>query len=125
MNPAEVYILKQEEPYRSIMLQLQAIIEAVVPEVELLFKWGCPFFYANGIPICFLNQSKDYVDFAFWHREKLTEYNELFVTTNRTLVTSFRFRSPKNIEDDAVVYILQKQLEINTNPFTLVRKKRS
>ena len=43
MNPAEAYILRQEEPYKSILLQLQAIIEAVVPEAELLYKWKIPF----------------------------------------------------------------------------------
>jgi len=85
LNPAEEYILKQEEPYKSIMLQLQAIIEAVVPEAELLYKWRIPFYYCNGIPLCFLNQSKDYVDFAFWHREKFVKYTEYFVNSLYTI----------------------------------------
>ena len=122
MNPAEAYMLRQEEPYKSIMLQLQTIIEAVVPEAELLFKWKIPFYFCNGIPLCFLNQSKDYVDFAFWHRDQMQEYTEHFVTTNRKTVTSLRFKSVDDILDDAIVYVLKRQLEIDTNPFKLIRK---
>ncbi len=122
MNPAEAYILKQDEPYRSILLQLQTIIEAVVPEAELLYKWKIPFYYANGMPLCFLNKSKDYVDFAFWHRDQLQEYNTLFVTTNRKTVTSLRYKNVDDINDEVIVYVLKRQLEINTNPFKLIRK---
>lgn len=125
MNPAEAYILKQKEPYKSILLQLQAIIEAVVPEAELMYKWKIPFYFYKGIPLCFLNQSKDYVDFAFWHRELITKYTEHFVTTNRKTVTSLRFKTVDDINDDVIVYVLNRQLEINTNPFKLIRKPKS
>jgi len=123
MNPAEAYILKQEEPYKSILLQLQSIILAIAPEAELLYKWRIPFYYNIGIPICFLNQSKDYVDFAFWHRKRLTEYNEHFVTANRKEITSLRYKTVDDINDEVVVYVLQKQIEINTNPFKLILGK--
>lgn len=124
MNPAEAYILKQEEPYKSILLQLQAIIEAVVPNAELLYKWRIPFYYSKGIPICFLNRSKDYVDLAFWHFEKLEKYTEYYVGTNRKSIRSLRFKSVEDINDEAVVYVLQKQLEIGTNPFKLILGKK-
>jgi hypothetical protein len=126
LNPAETYILKQEEPYKSILLQLQAIIEAVAPNAELLYKYRIPFYYHNGFPICYLNQSKDYVDLAFWHGEQLKKYREYFVTTNRKVVTSLRYKSVEDINDEIIVYVLQRQLEINTNPFKLILKpKRS
>jgi hypothetical protein len=126
LNPAETYILKQEEPYKSILLQLQAIIEAVAPNTELLYKYRIPFYYHNGFPICYLNQSKDYVDLAFWHGEQLKKYREHFVTTNRKVVTSLRYKSVEDINDEIVVYVLQRQLEINTNPYKLILKpKRS
>ena len=99
MNPAEAYILKQNEPYRSILLQLQSIIGALAPDGELLYKWRLPFYFANGIPLCFLNQSKDYVDLGFWHHDKMYKFNE-----------------------DFVIYVNKKQLEINSNPYKLVRK---
>lgn len=120
MNPAETYILKQDEPYKSILLQLQTIIEAVAPDAELLYKWKIPFYYCNGIPLCFLNQSKDYVDLAFWHFNQMDEHTEHFVDANRKSIRSLRFKSVEAIKDEVIVYVLQKQLEINTNPFKLI-----
>ncbi|WP_439151681.1 DUF1801 domain-containing protein [Winogradskyella sp.] len=122
MNPAEVYILKQSEPFKSILLQLQAIVEAVAPNAELLYKWKIPFYYCNCIPLCFLNQSKDYVDLAFWHFNKMDEFEEHFTDANRKSIRSLRYKSVEDINDEVVVYVLQKQLEINTNPFKLILK---
>ncbi len=123
MNPAEAYILKQEEPFKTILLQLQAIIESVAPNPELLFKWKIPFYYNNGIPLCFLNQSKDYVDLAFWHFDQLDKFNEHFVDANRKSIRSLRYKSVEDIDDEVIVYVLQKQLEINVNPFKLILNK--
>ena len=120
MNPAEAYILKQNEPFKSILMQLQTIIEAVAPDAELQYKYSIPFYYNNGFPICYLNQSKDYVDLAFWHGEKLDQYREHFVTTNRKVVTSLRYMRVEDIKDEVVVYVIQQQLEININPFKMV-----
>lgn len=125
MKPAEAYILNQKEPYRSILLQLQSIIEAVAPNAQLLYKWRIPFYYCNGIPLCFLNHSKDYVDLAFWHFEKMDQYTNYFVDTNRKSVRSLRYKSVDDIHDEVVVYVIQKQLEINLNPFKLIRSNKS
>ena len=125
MNPAEEYILKQEEPFKSILLQLQTIIEAVAPNAELLYKWKIPFYYCNDIPLCFLNQSKDYVDLAFWHFDKMDEFTELFTDANRKSIRSLRYKSVEDINDEVVVYVLQNQLEINTNPFKLILKPKT
>lgn len=121
MKPAEAYILNQKEPYRSILLQLQSIIEAVAPNVQLLYKWRIPFYYCNNIPLCFLNQSRDYVDLGFWHFEKMDQYTNYFVATNRKSVRSLRYKSVDDINDDVVVYVIHKQLEINSNPFKFQR----
>ena len=124
MNPAEAYILKQQEPYKSILLQLQAIINAVVPEAELLYKWKIPFYYFNGIPLCFLNQSKNYVDLGFWHFDKMEKFTVYFVDTNRKSLRSLRFKTIEDINDEIVMYVLQKQLEMNTNPFKQILKSK-
>jgi hypothetical protein len=124
MNPAESYILNRDEPYRSILLQLQSIIEAVAPQAKLKFKWRIPFYYHNNIPICYLNQSKDYVDLAFWHGDKLSEYGHHFVTTNRKAVTSLRYRKVDDIDDAVVVYVIEQQLKIDTNPFRIVLRQK-
>lgn len=121
MNPAEAYILKQEEPYKSILLQLQSIIEAVLPEHKLLFKWRIPFYYNNDLPVCYFNKSKDYVDLAFWHGDKLTAHRKHFVTENRKSVTSLRYKSVEEIHDEVIMYVIKEQLRININPFKLTR----
>ncbi|TCK66845.1 uncharacterized protein DUF1801 [Winogradskyella wandonensis] len=121
MKPAEDYILNQEEPFKSILLQLQSIVEAVLPEPELLYKWRIPFYYNNDLPVCYLNQSKNYVDLAFWHGDKLTKYRKHFVTENRKSVTSLRYKLVEDINDEVIQYILEEQLRINTNPFKLTR----
>lgn len=58
MKPAENYILNQPEPFRSILLHLQILIEGNFPEVDLQFKWKIPFYYLDGKPFCYLNPSK-------------------------------------------------------------------
>ncbi|MBT8245145.1 DUF1801 domain-containing protein [Winogradskyella sp.] len=121
MKPAEDYILRQEEPFKSILLQLQSVIEASLPEAKLLYKWRIPFYYSNGLPICYLNQSKDYIDLAFWHGDKFTKYRTEFVTENRKSVTSIRYKSIEDINDKVIIYVLQEQLRINTNPFKITR----
>lgn len=45
MKLADEYILRQPEHFQAIILYLCAVIEQVEPELELLFKWGMPFYY--------------------------------------------------------------------------------
>jgi len=39
MNPAENYILNQPEPYKTILLHLQILVEHTLPELELKYKY--------------------------------------------------------------------------------------
>ncbi len=50
MNPAEDYILNQQEPYRSILIHLQVVIENTIPDAELKYKYKIPFYYINNKP---------------------------------------------------------------------------
>ena len=43
MNPAENYILNQPEPYRSMLMHLQSLIEYAIPEADLKYKYKIPF----------------------------------------------------------------------------------
>ena len=45
MKPAAEYILNQPEPYRSILLHVQAIIELTIPDLQLLYKYKIPFYF--------------------------------------------------------------------------------
>jgi hypothetical protein len=122
MKPAEDYILNKQEPYRSILLQLQTLIESILPEPKLHFKWGLPFYYNKDLPICYLNQSKDYVDLAFWHADQLDQFKDYFIATNRRIVRSLRFKSVDEINVEIIAYVLTQLVTIDTNPFKLIKK---
>jgi hypothetical protein len=117
LKPAEDYILKQSDPFQSILLDLKAIIEATLPEAELHFKWRLPFYYFEGRPLCYLNQSKDYVDFCFWHSHIMEKHQNKFVTKNRKAVVSLRYKSQNEIDDKILIYVLKKLSAYKVNAF--------
>jgi hypothetical protein len=123
MKPAEDYILNKQEKYRTILLQLQTLIESILPEPKLHFKWGLPFYYNNDLPICYLNQSKDFVDFAFWNADHLDKYSDHFIATNRKVVRSLRFKTSEDIDPEIVIYVLEELLKLNKNPFKSIQKQ--
>lgn len=106
MNPAEEYILKQSEPYKSIFLHLQILIEHTFPDVQLKYKWRIPCYFLGTRPICYLNQSKDYVDVGFWHSAHLTKYREYMVSEKRKVVKSMRYKTLEDINDELFINIL-------------------
>ena len=93
MNPAENYILNQREPYRSILLQLQVVIEHTISDVDLKYKYKIPFYYIGGKPFCYMNQSKDYVDLGFWCAAHLSVHLEHMVTEKRKVIKSLRYKT--------------------------------
>jgi hypothetical protein len=113
MNPAEDYILNQPEPYRSILLHIQVIIENTLPEVELKYKWRIPCYYIGKKPICYLNAShkKEFVDVGFWHSAHLTKYDDYLVKEDRKVVKSLRYTSLEEI-DDAIFIAILKEVEL-------------
>ena len=110
MNPAEEYIINQKEPFRSILLHLKAVIESVVPDVDMKYKWSIPCFYAGKQPICYLNvsQKKRYVDIAFWNSSHLTLHLDKMVNENRKVVKSLRYFSLEEIDQEVLVEVLQE-----------------
>ncbi len=119
MNPAEDYILSQNEPYRSILLHLKATIEAVIPEVDLKYKWNIPCFYADKSPICYLNASpkKKFVDIAFWNSAHLTKHLDKMVTENRKVVKSLRYTTLEEIDDAILVAVLEEAYTLRRKGF--------
>ncbi|MCF8715965.1 DUF1801 domain-containing protein [Joostella atrarenae] len=110
MNPAEVYILNQKEPYRSMLLELQILVTATLPNLELKYKYKIPFFYLNGKPFCYFNVTKGYVDVCFWKGFEITKFKELLVTENRKMIKSLRYYTPEAINSEVLIPIL-KELE--------------
>ncbi len=110
MNPAENYILHQPEPYRSILLHLQVIIEHACPVLELKYKYNIPFYYLNNKPFCYLNAShkKQFVDLGFWKGNQIQIHQEHLVTENRKMMVSLRYKTLEEINDKILIEVLQK-----------------
>jgi hypothetical protein len=119
MKPAEEYILNQPEPFKSILMHLQILIETSFPEVELLFKWKIPFYYLNDKPFCYLNPSKKkgYVDVAFWASAHLTKYNEHLISENRKVVKSLRYRTIDDINEEILLSVLEEAHQLKDKGF--------
>jgi hypothetical protein len=67
MKTIETHIENLEEPYRSIMLYIRAVILRTLPDCEERLRYGIPFFHYDRKPLCYFNRLKntDYVDVAF------------------------------------------------------------
>lgn len=109
MNPAEVYILNKPEPFRSMLLHVQVVIEHTIPEATLLYKWRLPFYYIHGKQgFVFLNQSKEYVDVGFYHGAHLTLHKERLVSEGRKHMKSLRYYALDDIDDTVLIEVLQE-----------------
>ncbi len=118
MKPAETYILKQPEPYKSILIHLQVLIEHTLPEAELLYKWRIPCYYIGKRPVCYLNQSKDYVDVGIWHSAHLSKKWETYlITENRKVVKSLRYKSLEDINDEVFISIMKELQSLKDEGF--------
>jgi hypothetical protein len=105
MNPAREYILNQQEPFRSMIMHLQLIIEQTIPEAELKFKWKVPFYYVGKRPICYSHRpkGKDYIDLGFWNAAHLQVNQEYMTVGGRKVMKSLRYKSLEEIDDKVLV----------------------
>jgi len=110
VNPAENYILNQPEPYRSILLNLQVIIENILPEVVLLYKYKIPFYYINKKPFCYLNAShkKQFVDLGFCKGKQIKIHEDYLITENRKKMVSLRYQNLEEINESILIEVLEK-----------------
>jgi len=117
MNPAEVYILEQPEPFRSMLLHLQVVIEQTVPEAEMLYKYKIPFYYVNGKPFCYLNATNNYIDVGFWHAAHLSVYLEHMTTAGRKMMRSLRYAQPDEIREEVLIAVLHNAYAVRDKKF--------
>lgn len=119
MKPAEEYILKQAEPYQSILLHLQLLIEHEFPDVELKYKWRIPVYYLHEKQLCYLNVSakKGYVDVGLWVSDKLKSYDDYLVSEGRKVVKSFRYFSLEDINAEVLLEVLHEVAKIKGKEF--------
>jgi len=108
MNPAENYILNQSEPWRSILLHLQVVIESTVHKIELKYKYKIPFYYLKGKPFCYLNVTNGYVDVGFWKGSQLILHKNNLVTGKRKIIRFLRYKKLTEINDKILVEVLRE-----------------
>ena len=118
MNPAEEYILRQREPFRSMLLEIQVLIEHTLPSHELLYKWKLPIYYYEDCPICYLNVTKDYLDICFWARTGFNVHLQTLVAENRKFVKSLRYRNPEEIDAVILIECLEEALRTRKKGYT-------
>ena len=108
MNPAEDYILNQPEPYRSMLMHLQLLIEHSISEAELKYKYMIPFYYIFGKPFCYFNVShkKQFVDVGFWKGDQIKIHKKHHVTKNRKMMISLRYKSLKDIDEAIFIDVI-------------------
>jgi len=111
MKPIEEYILSQSESFREILYYVISVIEQEVPEVDLLFKWGIPYFYYKKKPFCYLapNKKRDFVDIGFARGFQLTFYQDVLTDENRNTVKSLRYYKVSTIKDCILSHPLKTQ----------------
>lgn len=74
-----------------------------------------PCYYFGSRPFCYLRQSADYVDVAFWHSAHLSEkYDEFLVKEKRKVVKSLRYKSLEEINEELFIRII-KEVEKHKN----------
>lgn len=119
MNPAEEYILNQKEPFKSVLLHLQVVIEGTIPELELKFKYRTPFYYLDGKPFCYLNvpKNKPFVDVGFWSSAHLTVHADKMVTEGRKVMKSLRYHSLEDIDGEVLEAVLKDAQSVNHRGF--------
>jgi len=110
MKPAKDYILNQPEHYRSIIYNLQIVIENQVPDIELMYKWKIPFYYYRGKPFCFINVShkRKYVDLGIVKGFQIKNHHQHLVSENRSIMKSLRYSSLEEIDNRILEEILQE-----------------
>lgn len=90
-------------------MHLQVLLEQTLPKAELFYKWRIPCYYIEKRPICYLNQSKDYIDVGIWHSAHLSkQWDAYLITEKRKVVKSLRYKSLEEIDDDIFIEILKE-----------------
>ncbi len=116
MKPAESYILKQKEPYQSIMLHVRSVIFKILNNVEEKHNYGIPFYHYNKKPFCYLNILKgtQCVDVAFVKGSLIKdEFPLLKDYNNRKYVRSLQFNSLESIDELLLIEVIKAAAKIS------------
>lgn len=110
MKLTDEYIFRQPEKFRSIVLHLISVFEREIPELELLFKWGIPYFYYKKKPFCYLapNHKNGFVDAGFAKGFQLAGNQNFLVGEKRNTVKSLRYYNLEDIDNAILVDVIKE-----------------
>jgi hypothetical protein len=110
MKLTDEYIYRQPEQYKSILLHLISVFERELPHLELLFKWGIPYFYYKKRMFCYLapNHKKGFVDAGFARGFQLKKNLESLVDEKRNTVKSLRYYSLEDIDNTILEDVIRE-----------------
>ncbi len=110
MKPAEEYILRQSEAFQEILYYVISVMEQELPDADLLYKWGIPYFYYKKKPFCYLapNKKKGFVDIGFARGFQLKLHQDVLVDENRNTVKSLRYFKVNTIKDSTLRSVLKE-----------------
>ena len=101
MKLTDEYIYRQPEKYKVMLLHLISVFEREVLDLELLFKWGIPYFYYKKKMFCYLapNHKRGFVDAGFARGFQLKRNQNFLVDEKRNTVKSLRYYSLEDIDN--------------------------
>jgi len=114
LNPAEDYILSKSEPWRTMLIEIQAVIKHTIPEVDEQFKWHLPFYSVYGKMCCFLNFRKTFIDVGFVKGIYIDIHKDHLVAgEQRKNLRSLRYHKPEDIDITILQDILRVAIVLN------------
>jgi hypothetical protein len=110
MRCTDEYIFRQPKHHQSILLHLISVFEREIPALELMFKWGIPYFYYRKKPFCYLapNHKKRFVDLGFARGFQLKRNQDCLVSEKRNTVKSLRYFSLESINNAVLEDVIQE-----------------
>jgi hypothetical protein len=114
MHPAHDYVMRQPEAFQAVLMHCMATIEAVIPTVELRYRYAIPFYYYYDKPFCYLNAShkKGFVDLGFYRGFQLKTHQEFLVGTDRTMVKSLQFTTVETLDQSVLEAVLLEAMAL-------------
>lgn len=111
MNPVESYILENEQPIRSMLQKIHAIICACAPQMEARLTYNIPFYYYFG-RICYLNPKENSVDLGFCRGALLSEH-PLLGRTELKEVRIINYKRLQDIEEETLTPLIFEAMIVN------------
>lgn len=117
MNPAENYILTQDEPFRTMLLTCQVLVEGTLSNFDLKYKWRLPMYYVADCPICYFNVTKGYFDLCFWVRDSWELHLDVLHSEKRKFVKSLRYTHPDEMDAQLIIACVQEAFRTRKKGF--------